>query len=363
MAHARSHPPPIVGPQPVMLGNLFKPLPDVRRLRSLDGLRGLAALAVLGYHFSEPLAYYGLMGVELFFVISGFVILMTLERVGSLTEFAIGRAGRLYPAYWVSVAVAGLFLWLTHQATAGLILINATMLQAFFLRRNIIDPYWTLAFELVFYVAMAAVFRVRQLPNIDRVALAWLAIMVLFRGAMLSGKGWGLYNNWTVQFLLMPQFGHLFIAGMMLYRINTGRATLPTRLALGLAVLYSLFGRPDWAQIEPIPYFLINAVFIAAVWAASSGRAPVLAIPVLAGIGLCSYSLYLFHVPVQLLFAFCFGQLSEQLWFFAMLVFPTAIGTAVIIRAYIEQPAQLLVKKWAAHFQAATKPASKLIPK
>jgi peptidoglycan/LPS O-acetylase OafA/YrhL len=331
-----------------MLRNLFKPMPDVRRLRSLDGLRGLAALAVLGYHFSEPLAYYGLMGVELFFVISGFVILMTLERTRSLTDFAIGRAGRLYPAYWVSVAVAGLFLWLTHQATAGLVLINATMLQDFFLRRDIIDPYWTLAFELVFYVAMAAIFRARQLPNVDRVALAWLAIMVLFRGAMLAGKGWGLYNNWTVQLLLMPQFGHLFIAGMMLYRINTGRATLPTCLALGLAILYSLFGRPDWAQIEPIPYFLINAVFIVGVWAGSSGHAPVLATPALVGLGVCSYSLYLLHVPVQLLFAYFLGHLSKQLWFIALVVFPAAIGAAVVTRAYIERPVQLWVKKYSA---------------
>jgi peptidoglycan/LPS O-acetylase OafA/YrhL len=334
-----------------MPGNIFKPVPDIRRLRSLDGLRGLAALAVLGYHFSEPLAYYGLMGAELFFVISGFVILMTVERVRSLTDFVIGRAGRLYPAYWVSVAVAGLFLWLTHQATAGLILINATMLQTFLFRPNIIDPYWTLAYELWFYVVLAVIYGARQLPNVDRVALAWLAIMVLFRGAMLVGKGWGLYNNWWVHLLLMPQFGHLFIAGMMLYRINTGRATLPTCLALGLAILYSLFGRPDWAQIDPIPYFLINTVFIAAVWAGSSGRAPLFAIPPLVGVGACSYSLYLLHVPVQLLFEHFSGHLffSQQLWFVALVVFPATICASVVTWACVERPAQLWAKKWTAH--------------
>ena len=83
---------------------------EARRLHSLDALRGLAALGVVAYHYLDQPAYYGLLGVELFFIISGFVILMTLERVPSLLQFAIGRAARLYPAYWFSVAVAGVFL-------------------------------------------------------------------------------------------------------------------------------------------------------------------------------------------------------------------------------------------------------------
>jgi hypothetical protein len=100
-----------------------------------------------------------------------------------------------------------------------------------------------------------------------------------------------------MQLLLMPQFGHLFIAGIILYQVNTGRATLPACLALGLAILNSLFGRPDRAQIEPIPYFLINAVFIAAVWTASPGRdySPFLR---WLGSDYVLIPLYLFHVPV-----------------------------------------------------------------
>jgi peptidoglycan/LPS O-acetylase OafA/YrhL len=321
----------------------------------------LAALGVVAYHYSESLGYYGVLGVELFFVISGFVILMTLERVGSLAEFAIGRAARLYPAYWLSVAVAGLFLWATHQTAARTVFINATMLQSFLQRPNIIDPYWTLAYELWFYAVMAVVFTTRQLKRADRIALAWLIAMVLFRGAMIvSGRGAGIYEYWVVQLLLMPQFGHLFIAGMMLYRINTGRATVPTCVALGLAILYSLFGRPDWAQIAPIPYFLINAAFIAAVWAASSDRAPMFATPLLAGLGLCSYSLYLLHVPVRLLFVHFFAGLGEHLWFLALVVFPTAIGAAILARVYIERPAQLSMKKWLTRVPSPTieKPVS-----
>lgn len=317
-----------------------------RRLSALDGLRGLAALGVVAYHYVDRPAYYGLLGVELFFVISGFVILMTLERVKSLTEFVIGRAARLYPAYWLSIGVAGLFLWVTDQTTGRTILINATMLQAFLYAPNIVSPYWSLAYELVFYATMAVIFKISQLQNIDAISIAWLTLMILLRGAiLLSGHGWGFYNDWMVQSLLMPQFGHLFIAGMMLYRIRTGRATKSTCVALILAVFYSLFGRPDWAHISPTLYFLVNAVFITAVWAASSDRASLLATPLLVGVGVCSYSLYLLHVPVKLVLSHLFGQLSGQPWFVIAVLFPAAIGTAVVSRRYIEQPVQLWARK------------------
>jgi peptidoglycan/LPS O-acetylase OafA/YrhL len=84
-----------------------------------------------------------MLGVELFFIISGFVILMSLEKVKSLGEFALHRAARLYPAYWFSVAIAGTaMLWL-RQSDLVTIAINATMLQAFSRQesgRSLLDP-------------------------------------------------------------------------------------------------------------------------------------------------------------------------------------------------------------------------------
>lgn len=332
---------------------------EARRIRALDGLRGLAALGVVAYHYLDTPAYYGLLGVELFFVISGLVILMTLERVRSLSQFAIGRACRLYPAYWLSVAAAGLFLWATGRTAGQTVLINSTMLQAFLYVPNLISPYWTLAYELVFYAAMSIVFAANRLRNIDLVAVAWLAIMILFRSLMLlTGHGFRLYNDWIIQSLLMPQFGHLFIAGMMLYRINTGRATILTWVALVLSVLYSLFGRSDWAHIGPLLYFSVNGVFIAAVWAAWTGRARALATPLLAELGICSYSLYLLHLPVKLILSHLFGELSGEPWFPFIVLFPSAVGAAVLSRRYVEQPAQLWVRKRLSHAPAsADKPA------
>ena len=83
----------------------------------LDGLRGVAALAVVFYHYTTRFSIkfnsdiisnvinfkYGHYGVQLFFVISGFVIFMSIEKVKSPFEFLYKRFVRLYPTFWMSL--------------------------------------------------------------------------------------------------------------------------------------------------------------------------------------------------------------------------------------------------------------------
>src|SRR3954471_184909 len=94
-----------------------RPTPPAARIAELDALRGLAALGVALFHFSllDPAAgpgfAIGASGVDLFFIISGFVILMTLERTRDWKDFLVGRFSRLYPAYWACVTLAALAAW------------------------------------------------------------------------------------------------------------------------------------------------------------------------------------------------------------------------------------------------------------
>jgi peptidoglycan/LPS O-acetylase OafA/YrhL len=297
---------------------------DNRRLRGLDGLRGIAALGVVAYHYDENDYYYGLLGVELFFVISGFVILMSLEKANSLAEFALHRAARLYPAYWLSVLVAGGFLMTAGRTSIEIVLVNATMLQGFFNQRNLIDPYWTLTYELWFYVVMGALFALGGIRYVDRFALAWIVTMTGLRVAMLlTNHG----HFWLFQLLFMPLFGNLFIAGMMLYRLHSGRTNPATWIALLAAGLYSSFGRPDWAAITPTIYFCANTAFIGAVYLATTRLA--LTNRALVWLGACSYSLYLLHDAVFMIAGH------------SLLAIAAAIMLARLSRAYIERPAQL----------------------
>ncbi len=94
------------------------------RIKHLDGMRGLAILLVIGYHayvrweallpYSHitkhiPVFSFGWLGVELFFMISGFVIFMTLDKSDSYLSFLRKRWLRLFPA----MLIASLLLYLT----------------------------------------------------------------------------------------------------------------------------------------------------------------------------------------------------------------------------------------------------------
>jgi peptidoglycan/LPS O-acetylase OafA/YrhL len=316
-----------------------------RRLDALDALRGFAALAVVCFHFFPAYAYYGQLGVELFFVISGFVILMTLENTASLSAFAIGRVARLYPAYWLSVLIAGSFVFLTQKFDSATIAVNTTMLQAFFGFKAISDPYWTLALELWFYAVMALIFAVGQLRRVDQLAFGWLVAMFCLRAIiLLTGRGDGIWHNEVVQLLLMPRFGHLFIAGMMLYRLHSGNSSPLTLPVLALAVSYSLFGRSDWVHIPALVYFPACALFVLAVWGAAAGWINVIATRALVLLGLSSYSLYLLHDPLLRIFVQLGGSLGESYWPRAVFILPIAVATSFCAWLMVERPAQRRIK-------------------
>ncbi|MFM9069022.1 MAG: acyltransferase family protein, partial [Planctomycetota bacterium] len=88
------------------------------RMRQLDGLRGVAAIFVMLMHYT--VAYDNLIGhqtpmllkfprggigVHVFFMLSGFVIFMSLDRARNLLDFIVSRFARLYPAYWTALLI------------------------------------------------------------------------------------------------------------------------------------------------------------------------------------------------------------------------------------------------------------------
>ncbi len=149
-----------------------------RRLVELDALRFVAAFAVMSFHylaasrslwnehpttlFSEVnrLTTLGILGVELFFLISGFVILMSVWG-RTIGQFAISRVARLYPAYWFAVLV--IFILYRFSGVSGFdpklddgeYLLNLTMLQGAFGVGHAGSVFWSLWVELRFYVLVA----------------------------------------------------------------------------------------------------------------------------------------------------------------------------------------------------------------
>ncbi|WP_422048480.1 acyltransferase family protein [Shimia sp.] len=131
------------------------------RLEYLDAARFCAAVSVFLYHLlyvhhgelSEVFLpfKYGIWGVMVFFVISGFVIGMSVE--GSTAKmFVLKRVKRLYPAYWVSIAFVVVVAAIVGEVPDALTtIVNLTMLQEFLGFEHINGVFWTLTFELLFY--------------------------------------------------------------------------------------------------------------------------------------------------------------------------------------------------------------------
>jgi peptidoglycan/LPS O-acetylase OafA/YrhL len=215
------------------------------RLRALDGLRLLAALSVAAYHYGgrdgeisqawgsspsgqfptlAPLFAYGCLGVQLFFVISGFVICMS-GWGRTLRAFAASRVSRLMPAYWAAVVlVSAVFAlpWVAYEAVSPSdALVNLTMLQEPMGVDRVLGVCWTLWAELRFYL-LFALFVV--LPGargrgetdacIRRRALRFCAAWTL-AAVLAQGSDWGPLNA-----LLMPQYAPFFIGGVGLYLLH-----------------------------------------------------------------------------------------------------------------------------------------------
>ena len=130
------------------------------RYLELDCLRGIASIAVVLFHFTfgydnglksfnanHIYFTYGRMGVQLFFLISGFVILMTLDNSKNIKDFVISRFSRLYPSYWCSILFTVIFISLfgapfqLGKYTSSQICINFSMIQFLFKVKDVDGAY------------------------------------------------------------------------------------------------------------------------------------------------------------------------------------------------------------------------------
>lgn len=169
-----------------------------QRYPDLDALRGVAALFVLLFHYTTryqqlyghtgPLLLeipFGHFGVQLFFVISGWVVLSAASRAASVTQFLAHRAIRLYPAYLLAVAVTATCVTLAdlpgRKVNATQVAINFSMVQSALRVPHVDGVYWSLTVELMFYFVLSVAIATRLLSaaSIRRTVVAWVGLLLL----------------------------------------------------------------------------------------------------------------------------------------------------------------------------------------
>ncbi|MDN5813468.1 acyltransferase family protein [Arthrobacter sp. AOP36-A1-22] len=222
------------------------------RMALLDGLRLVAAVGVILYHYTawhhgywgvEPakaawpylsrLTVFGNMGVQLFFVISGFVIL--LSAYGKRPAQFIGsRVGRLFPAYWVAVLATGVlifFIWpvMGKRLTFSDWAVNLTMMQRGFNVPYVDGVYWTLWAEMRFYGLVLLLMMLGWVTCRRILAFAVVWPLLGFLAPLIP-------SNFVRQ-ALIPEHAALFAGGICLFLIYRFGHTPWRWAALGLNVV------------------------------------------------------------------------------------------------------------------------------
>lgn len=288
------------------------------RLAFLDALRGVAVGLVLVEHVGELLVpgvralatsvvQLGQMGVLVFFLCSGFIVPASLERgrgsrLAGVRSFWRGRLFRLYPMYWLSLVAAlvltGLGRYTPPAGVGGRAwLVDTTMVQGLVGLPDVIGVYWSLAFELIFYLAVSALF----LAGLHRrsVALSLTASAVCLALAVVARPVLDRHVPLGV-FCVVTMFAgtvvHRWHSGVV--RLRTALLCVTTALASGTALLAAvLLGHDEPAALGtrsfgPMLVAWVGAYAVFGVGLVLRHRRPP---RWLVRLGVVSYAAYLLH--------------------------------------------------------------------
>lgn len=360
-----------------MSDGMLSPARDLARIGHVDGLRAIAVLAVVGFHAGIPGFGGGFVGVDVFFVISGYLIINHIvdELRGnrfSLPVFYARRVLRILPPLLVVLlactAVAAVILvspyeweWFTLSAfTAAVSASNFYFLskQGYFDFSTWEKPLlhtWSLSVEEQFYLVapllLMGVFAlgVRSARHSGR---ALMACAVLVFAASLAACIWlsqpaGDERNFG--FYLMPLRAWEFVAGGAIGAFGAKRLAGVPRWAgeaaacTGLvAILLSvLFYHGEWAYpgyLAALPVIGTVLTIWGGLAAPRALSARLISLPLLTGIGLISYSWYLWHWPfISFARIADFGDVSLPR---DVLMAVLSLGPALLTYRYVEQPAR-----------------------
>lgn len=322
-----------------------------QRLFQLDAMRGIAALMVVVYHFTThygelythpggaPFLFNaGHYGVQFFFLISGFVIHRTLIRTTDVRQFAISRIARLYPPYWVAVAltsaIVGIFGLPGREVSLSDAFINLSMIQSWFGIRHVDGVYWTLTLELSFYVLMALVFLSGRLGSIPAIGGVWILVATIYGIVEKIAPG---LTPWPLKLALLLDNGNLFLAGIIFSLIHRqGRSTFPMTLLLSCIGLEFLIHGPK-SGLVAITFMLFFHFSLA-----DQRLGKLLNNKFLLFLGSISYSLYLVHQNI----GFVLIQLLYKRGFDPLLAFTLTMLSVIALAYALERIVETPGRTW-----------------
>ena len=335
------------------------------RIDELDALRGIAALFVVFFHYTmgRPEAKLGFKlgatGVDLFFIISGFVIFMSLNKITNSTQFVINRISRLYPAYWATVTITFLLMVVYSLYKSEVFFSenllnyfgNMTMCQFYFNIPNLDGPYWTMIIELLFYIIMLVLFHYKILKYLNLFGIATIIIEFI-----LLNPFWNhtvLVNQILYWIPIMP-FIPLFFAGTVFYKVFISNNYnlyknyfLLFFCMISQICLFEYIGVAN-KYITSLEYsIMIIIYFILFILFVNHKLNFIVSKPTLF-LGKISFSLYLIHQYVSngFIIPILINKFNFNFWIASLFIaFPIVVGLASFITFYIEIPVGKFMKE------------------
>lgn len=334
--NAQIHPDGFVVTNSVRRVTRSAPVSNGRRIAYIDGLRCLAILGVILYHYLyrwtlplnpenlypygdafSALGQYGNFGVQLFFIVSGFVITMTLGRCSSALEFAARRFARLWPpmllcslltAVLVRIIPDNEFKVPLSGFVPSLTFLSPRLWNSVLHVHNLawIDgSYWSLFVEVRFYIFVALVFFLFK----DRFAQVIFTISVVIAALTLTGAALHLHKvMYALNLVAGVDFMPWFMMGIAFFWIHN-RAN--GRLGAGLLAVavgtIVISGVSEASGPMIIAAFLIPSIFVLG----SPGKPlhRLLSNKFVTSVGVSSYSLYLLHQNIGVALICYFGKI------------------------------------------------------
>lgn len=402
-------------------GKEFRARQGIPIVPSFDGFRAVAILGIVLLHlisvYGQPSSRTALIStfgalpnlIDILFILSGFVVFLpTVARAGefgSVAAYAIRRAARLMPAFWLAIAIVVLMIALWPAAPApeapsgAEVVLHAVGLHQpailvepdFLVGLGIDGPMWTLSLEVTFYLLLpfiAAVYFRHPL-------LGLLAALVITVGWKLGAENAASIANWlglspTPERILSVRLNALgqFPAWAFHFALGMTAAWAMVRLrqryssewlarravwvqGLSLAALLPLFyqfgtfaeqNTPLAPTLARTDILLTLAIPVAiTLFMLSTALAPPrlqvpFAHPRVRALGDISYGIYLIHFPLVLLIgtiALTSGWLSTSFWVLSPIVVVASVAYGYISGRFLEQP----IRRWAHRFGRRAQPA------
>lgn len=336
----------------------------------IDGMRAVAVLAVVGYHAFPNFILGGFVGVDVFFVISGYLItriLLASSRSGGidLTDFYRRRVRRILPALIVVLTVCACVAWFVmlsdefkqmgrHLVGGSLFASNAVLWHesGYFDRPAEAKPLlhlWSLGIEEQFYIVFPLVLMacVRWRKREGRVMLVAALTSLTCCVALTSIDRIGSFYS------PLTRFWELLAGGLLAHIASNARPSLPGRpgwdgdrsqrnniaSVIGAALIGASMLAYDGAMAFPgiravVP--VAGTVLLIAAGPRALLNRSILSLPVLVGVGRISYPLYLWHWPLLKFLSITQGELSSAQWRIGIICISFALAWLTYL--FIERP-------------------------